>query len=100
MSEVIPPAPLETRVVVSEVFPRAGLHQSFFLEIPLLLFPVPVSVSYPTPRPPVRPGYRDCFRNFLTKLGMEQKELLLHCDSQSAIHLAKNVAYHSRTKHI
>ena len=39
-------------------------------------------------------------RNFLTELGMKQKELLLHCDSQSAIHLAKNAAYHSRTKHI
>ena len=39
-------------------------------------------------------------RNFLDELGMKQKEFLLHCDSQSAIHLAKNVAYHSRTKHI
>ena len=39
-------------------------------------------------------------RNFLTELGMKQKEFLLHCDSQSAIHLAKNAAYHSRTKHI
>mgnify|MGYP000170283911 FL=1 len=39
-------------------------------------------------------------RNFLNELGMKQKEFLLHCDSQSAIHLAKNVAYHSRTKHI
>ena len=39
-------------------------------------------------------------RNFLSELGMTQRELLLHCDSQSAIHLAKNVVYHSWTKHI
>ena len=39
-------------------------------------------------------------RNFLTELGMKQKEFVLHCDSQSAIHLAKNAAYHSQTKHI
>ena len=29
-----------------------------------------------------------------------QEEFLLHCDSQSAFHLAKNATYHSRTKHI
>ena len=39
-------------------------------------------------------------RNFLTELGMEKKEFLLHYDSQSAIHLARNAAYHSQTKHI
>ena len=39
-------------------------------------------------------------RNFLTELGMKQKEFVLHCDSQSVIHLAKNVAYHSQNKHI
>ena len=37
-------------------------------------------------------------RNFLSELGMKQREFLLHCDSQSAIYLAKNVAYHSWTK--
>ena len=39
-------------------------------------------------------------RDFLSELGMKQGTFLLHCDNQSAIHLAKNVAYHSRTKHI
>ena len=39
-------------------------------------------------------------RNFLGELGMKQREFLLNCDNQSTIHLAKNVAYHSRTKHI
>ena len=39
-------------------------------------------------------------RNFLTELGMKQKEFLLHCDNQSSIHLAKNTTYHSWTKHI
>ena len=39
-------------------------------------------------------------RNFLSELEMKQEEFLLHCDNQSAIHLAKNIAYHSRTKHI
>ena len=37
---------------------------------------------------------------FLNELGMKQERFLLHYDNQSAIHLAKNVAYHSRTKHI
>ena len=39
-------------------------------------------------------------RHFLSELGMKQEKFVLHCDNQSAIHLAKNVAYHSRTKHI
>ena len=39
-------------------------------------------------------------KNFLNELGMKQERFLLHCDNQSAIHLAKNVAYHSQTKHI
>ena len=39
-------------------------------------------------------------RDFLSELGVKQEEFLLHCDNQSAIHLAKNAAYHSRTKHI
>ena len=39
-------------------------------------------------------------RDFLSELGMKQEKFLLHCDNQSVIHLAKKVAYHSRTKHI
>ncbi|KAE8654775.1 glutamate-ammonia ligase family protein [Hibiscus syriacus] len=36
----------------------------------------------------------------LGELGMEQKHIKVYCDSQSAIHLAKNQVYHARTKHI
>lgn len=39
-------------------------------------------------------------QGLLDELGMRQKENVLHSDSQSAIHLAKNSAYHARTKHI
>ena len=37
---------------------------------------------------------------FLEELGIKQDKYVLHCDSQSVIHLAKNPTYHSRTKHI
>ena len=33
-------------------------------------------------------------------LGIEQGVVQLHCDSQSAIYLAKNKVYHARTKYI
>ena len=33
-------------------------------------------------------------------LGLDQEHINMYCDSQSAIHLAKNQVYHARTKHI
>ncbi|CAA0838989.1 cysteine-rich RLK (RECEPTOR-like protein kinase) 8 [Striga hermonthica] len=39
-------------------------------------------------------------QNFLNELGRPQEDVTLYSDSQSAIHLAKNPAFHSRIKHI
>ena len=36
----------------------------------------------------------------LGELGKVQNTIKFFCDSQSAIHLAKNLAYHSKKKHI
>ena len=36
----------------------------------------------------------------LKDLGVSQEQLDVYSDSQSAIHLAKNQVFHSRTKHI
>ena len=33
-------------------------------------------------------------------IGFEQRDMKVSCDSQSTIFLAKNLAYHSKTKHI
>lgn len=39
-------------------------------------------------------------KNLLLQLGIDQESYVLKCDNQSAIHLAKNSTFHSRTKHI
>ena len=39
-------------------------------------------------------------KDFIGELGIRQDEYRLYCDSQSAIHLAKNAEFHSRMKHI
>uniref|UniRef100_A0A803M5H2 Reverse transcriptase Ty1/copia-type domain-containing protein n=1 Tax=Chenopodium quinoa TaxID=63459 RepID=A0A803M5H2_CHEQI len=39
-------------------------------------------------------------RGILDDLGLKQNSVNLNCDSQSAIHLAKNQVHHARTKHI
>ncbi|PRQ29843.1 putative RNA-directed DNA polymerase [Rosa chinensis] len=39
-------------------------------------------------------------QRFVQELGVKQGNYVVHCDSQSAIHLSKNSMYHPRTKHI
>ena len=39
-------------------------------------------------------------RGLVTELGVPQDTTVVFSDSQSAIHLTKNDAYHSKTKHI
>jgi hypothetical protein len=39
-------------------------------------------------------------QRFMEELGKKQENNILYCDSESSIHLAKNSAFHSKTKHI
>ncbi|PKI57097.1 hypothetical protein CRG98_022491 [Punica granatum] len=39
-------------------------------------------------------------KKFLQELSLKQEMYVLHCDSQSVIHLCKNPTFHSRLKHI
>uniref|UniRef100_A0A2N9GRZ0 CCHC-type domain-containing protein n=1 Tax=Fagus sylvatica TaxID=28930 RepID=A0A2N9GRZ0_FAGSY len=39
-------------------------------------------------------------KGLVKELGLNQGRVQMHCDSQSAIYLAKNQVYHARTKHI
>lgn len=35
-----------------------------------------------------------------TRVGLEAREVVLYCDSMSAIHLSKNPIFYSRSKHV
>ncbi|KAH9770981.1 hypothetical protein KPL71_012549 [Citrus sinensis] len=39
-------------------------------------------------------------KGMVTDLGYEQRQITVHCDSQSAIYLRKNQIHHEKTKHI
>ena len=39
-------------------------------------------------------------KNLSEELGLDTQHFLINSDSQSAIHLSKNIRYHEKTKHI
>jgi hypothetical protein len=45
-------------------------------------------------------SYQYTVMRFMEELGKQQENNMLYCDNHSAIHIAKNSTFHSKTKHI